>query len=127
MAGSTTACLRRRSACKATGGTTGAPKLTQASNEWLAMSTLAWATCWHFDAPPVNVAVTPVTHAAGCIALAQLQFGGATVFMETPELGQLLDIIESRHATTLFLPPTLIYALLAHPRLVPPTRRRCAT
>ena len=34
-----------------TGGTTGAPKLTQASNEWLAMCTLAWATCWHFDAP----------------------------------------------------------------------------
>ena len=100
-----------------TGGTTGAPKLTQASNEWLGMSTLAWATCWHFDAPPVNVAMTPVTHAGGCIALAQLQFGGATVFMETPDLDLLLDIIENRHATTLFLPPTLVYALLAHPRL----------
>jgi acyl-CoA synthetase (AMP-forming)/AMP-acid ligase II len=100
-----------------TGGTSGTPKLTRASNEWLAMSTLAWATCWHFDAPPVNVAMTPVTHAAGCIALAHLQFGGATVFMETPDLDQLLDIIENRHATTLFLPPTLIYALLAHPRL----------
>jgi acyl-CoA synthetase (AMP-forming)/AMP-acid ligase II len=48
-----------------TGGTTGVPKLTQSTNDWLLMSTLAWATCWRFSAPPVNLAMAPITHAAG--------------------------------------------------------------
>jgi acyl-CoA synthetase (AMP-forming)/AMP-acid ligase II len=81
------------------------------------MSTLAWATCWHFDTRPVNVAVTPVTHAAGIIVLAQFQFGGTSIFMDTPDIDRLLELIETRGVTTLFLPPTLIYALLSHPRL----------
>jgi fatty-acyl-CoA synthase len=100
-----------------TGGTTGAPKLTQASNQYMLMSTLAWTSCWHFDSPPVNLAVAPITHASGMVAFAQFQFGGTTIFMDTPDLDVLLDLIESQGVTTLFLPPTLIYALLAHPRL----------
>jgi acyl-CoA synthetase (AMP-forming)/AMP-acid ligase II len=101
----------------ATGGTTGAPKLTQGSNEFLLMSTLAWATCWHFDIPPVNLAVTPITHAGGLIALAQFQFGGTSVLMETPDLDRLFGLVESERITTMFLPPTLIYAVLSHPKL----------
>ncbi|MGH9114946.1 MAG: class I adenylate-forming enzyme family protein [Acidimicrobiales bacterium] len=100
-----------------TGGTTGAPKLTQSSNEWLFMNALGWATCWHFEAPPVNLAVTPVTHAAGMITLAHFQFGGTTVLMDPPDVGRVLELVESRGVTTLFLPPTLVYALLAHPAL----------
>ncbi|HVW34392.1 MAG TPA: AMP-binding protein [Acidimicrobiia bacterium] len=100
-----------------TGGTTGAPKLIQGTNEWLLMSTLGWATCWRFDTPPVNVAMTPVTHAAGAIALAQLQFGGTVIFMDHPDVGELLRLIETRRVSILFLPPTLIYLLLAHPDL----------
>ena len=100
-----------------TGGTTGAPKLTQGSNEWMLMSVMAWAMCWRFDEPPVNVAMTPVTHAAGIVALAQLQHGGTTIFMDQPDIGELLRLIETRAVTTLFLPPTLIYLLLAHPDL----------
>jgi fatty-acyl-CoA synthase len=100
-----------------TGGTTGAPKLTQASNEFLLMSSLAWAACWRFESRPVNLAVAPVTHAAGMVALAQFQFGGTTVFMDAPDMDRLLELIEGRGVTTLFLPPTLIYLLLAHPRL----------
>ena len=100
-----------------TGGTTGAPKLTQGSNEFILMSTLAWATCWHFERPPVNLAVAPITHAAGMIALAQFQFGGTTVMMDTPDLDRILDLIQSEGVTTLFLPPTLIYMLLSHPKL----------
>jgi acyl-CoA synthetase (AMP-forming)/AMP-acid ligase II len=100
-----------------TGGTTGVPKLTQGSNEWLLMSILGWATCWQFSKPPVNLAMTPITHAAGMIALAQFQFGGTSVFMDTPDLDRMLEVIEAERVTTLFLPPTLIYLLLAHPKL----------
>ena len=100
-----------------TGGTTGASKLTQGTNDWLLMSVLAWATCWRFPEPPVNLAMTPITHAAGMIALAQFQFGGTTVFMDAPDVGRMLELIESERVTTLFLPPTVIYAMLAHPEL----------
>ncbi|MGH9000055.1 MAG: class I adenylate-forming enzyme family protein [Acidimicrobiia bacterium] len=100
-----------------TGGTTGLPKLTQGSNEFMLFSVMSWATCWSFDTPPVNLAVAPITHAAGFIALAQFQFGGTTVLMDTPDLDRLLGLIESERVTTLFLPPTLIYLLLAHPKL----------
>ncbi|GGC88219.1 class I adenylate-forming enzyme family protein [Chelatococcus reniformis] len=101
----------------ATGGTTGRPKLTQADNNWLLMSVLAWSTCLHFDAQPVNLAVTPITHAAGMVALANLPVSGKTVMLATPDLDQVLRLIEEHRVTTLFLPPTLIYALLAHPKL----------
>jgi acyl-CoA synthetase (AMP-forming)/AMP-acid ligase II len=100
-----------------TGGTTGRPKLTQSTNEFMLTSVLAWSTCWHFDTPPVNVAIAPVTHAAGLIALAQFPFAGTTILMDAPDLDALLELIERRRVTTLFLPPTLIYLLLAHPRL----------
>ena len=100
-----------------TGGTTGAPKLTQSTNEFALMSMLGWGTSWRFDGPPVNLAVAPVTHAAGVIVWAHFQFGGTTIFMDVPDLDQVLELIESRAVTTLFLPPTLIYMLLAHPRL----------
>ncbi|MGV0795516.1 AMP-binding protein [Mycolicibacterium elephantis] len=100
-----------------TGGTTGHPKITQASNMFISMSTLAWATCWHFDEPPVNLAVAPITHAGGMVALAQLQFGGRTVCMATPDVGEIIRRIEDERVTTVFLPPTLIYRLLSHPDL----------
>jgi len=100
-----------------TGGTTGLPKLTQSSKEFLLMSALGWATCWHFDTPPVNLAIAPITHAAGLIVLSQFQFGGRTVMVDRPDVDVMLALIESERVTTLFLPPTLIYALLAHPKL----------
>ena len=100
-----------------TGGTTGAPKITQSSKEFIVMSMLAWQACWHFDEPPVNVAIAPITHAGGTVALAQFVFGGTTIMMDAPDLDLLLELIATRGVTTLFLPPTLIYLLLAHPKL----------
>src|SRR5205823_11092891 len=94
--------------------------ITQGNNAVLYMATLAWATCWRFDEPPINVAVTPITHAGGMIALAQFPFGGTTVFLESADTGQLLRTIEAERATTVFLPPTLIYRLLDHPDLAGP-------
>jgi fatty-acyl-CoA synthase len=81
------------------------------------MSTIGWATCWRFDIPPVNLAVAPITHAAGVIALAHLPFGGTTVMMQTTDLDSILGAIAQHRVTTLFLPPTLIYMLLAHPKV----------
>jgi acyl-CoA synthetase (AMP-forming)/AMP-acid ligase II len=60
----------------ATGGTTGRSKLTVGSNRSILTSVLAWATCLHFDEPPVNLAVAPISHVAGTKILPTLQRGG---------------------------------------------------
>ncbi|WP_374452883.1 class I adenylate-forming enzyme family protein [Phenylobacterium sp.] len=100
-----------------TGGTTGAPKITMCGDDWLTMSALAWATCLRYEAPPVNLAATPITHAAGMMALSHLVMGGTVVLMPRFEVGELLRAIEAHRVTTVFLPPTIIYMLLAHPEL----------
>jgi acyl-CoA synthetase (AMP-forming)/AMP-acid ligase II len=98
-----------------TGGTTGLPKITRSTNGFLLYNTLGWMTEWKFDRQPVNLAIAPITHAAGMIALAHFAIGGTVVMMDKVDLGDLLDSIERDHVTTLFLPPTIIYMLLAHP------------
>ena len=91
------------------------PKITRSSCEFLVFNTLGWRTSWQFDAPPVNLAIAPITHAAGIIAQAQFPLGGTVVMMDKVDLGELLANIEKYKVTTLFLPPTIIYMLLAHP------------
>jgi len=98
-----------------TGGTTGLPKITRSPCDFLTFNTLGWMAAWHFDTPPVNLAVAPITHAAGMIALAQFPLGGTVVMMDKVDLGELLANIARYKVTTLFLPPTIIYMLLAHP------------
>ena len=118
MARSTCACPTTRIGFQgATGGTTGRSKLTQADNRFVATCIAAWSACLHFGTPPVNLAVAPITHAGGFIALAMGQFGGTTIMMSQPDVGAMIDTIEARAVSVLFLPPTLIYMLLAHPKL----------
>ena len=101
----------------ATGGTTGRSKLTVGSNRSVLTSVSAWTMCLHFDAPPVNLAVAPITHAGGFVALGMGAFGGTTIMMSTPDVGAMIETIERRRVNVLFLPPTLIYMMLAHPSL----------
>jgi acyl-CoA synthetase (AMP-forming)/AMP-acid ligase II len=101
----------------ATGGTTGRSKLTQANNRFMATCIAAWSSYFQFSVPPVNLAVTPITHAAGFVSLSMGQLGGTTVMMAQPDLGRMLDLIAERHVSLLFLPPTLVYMMLAHPKL----------
>lgn len=99
-----------------TGGTTGAPKITQSNNDFITYNTLGWMTEWSFDVPAVNLAVAPITHAGGVIALAHFPIGGTVVMMDHVDIEELLANIAKYQVTTLFLPPTIIYMLLAHPK-----------
>ncbi len=100
----------------ATGGTTGASKLTLSANRFVAHSVAAWSTCLHFPLkPPVNLAVAPITHAAGFVAMGLMPMGGHTIMASSPDIGEMLRTIEQEKVSVLFLPPTLIYMLLAHP------------
>jgi acyl-CoA synthetase (AMP-forming)/AMP-acid ligase II len=99
-----------------TGGTTGAPKITEGNAGFLTWNTIGFMTALQLDEPPVNIAVAPITHAAGIVAMAALAMGGTVVLMAAPDLGKLLANVEKWRASLLFLPPTVIYTLMNYPQ-----------
>jgi acyl-CoA synthetase (AMP-forming)/AMP-acid ligase II len=80
------------------------------------MNSIFWA-CMPFDAPPVHLMVAPMTHAAGVCSFPMLPFGGTNIFMGTADPGAILAAIEKHKVTHIYMPPTLIYILLAHPNV----------
>jgi acyl-CoA synthetase (AMP-forming)/AMP-acid ligase II len=101
-----------------TGGTTGAPKITQGSTDFLTWNAIGFMTALsEFDEEhlPVNLAVAPITHAGGIVAMATLAMGGHVVLMPAPDLGLLLKNVAKHRVSLLFLPPTVIYMLMGHP------------
>ena len=69
-----------------------------------------------FEGRPVYLALAPLTHAAGVLCFPIMALGGRVVIMPKPDLGEFLALIERYRVTHTFLPPTLIYMLLEHPR-----------
>jgi acyl-CoA synthetase (AMP-forming)/AMP-acid ligase II len=68
---------------------------------------------WILDAKPVMLAAAPITHAAGGLSYHILACGGKLVVMEKPDPQLVLRAIQEYKITKLFLPPTVIYRLLA--------------
>ena len=100
-----------------TGGTTGVPKgvmLTDANLEAMTALTLI---AYPFDGRPVYLAMAPLTHAAGVLALPILALGGEIVVMPKADIHAFLAAIPAHGVTHTFLPPTLIYMLLDDPDL----------
>ncbi|MBN8747959.1 Long-chain-fatty-acid--CoA ligase [Xylophilus ampelinus] len=100
-----------------TGGTTGQPKgvmLTGANLESMSALTLMG---YPFDGRPCYLALAPLTHAAGVLCFPIMTLGGRIVVMPRPDLAEFLALIERHRVTHTFLPPTLIYMLLAHEQL----------
>ncbi|HEY5339049.1 MAG TPA: AMP-binding protein [Rhizomicrobium sp.] len=95
-----------------TGGTTGEPKLTVGNADLFSWSTLGFATCFNYTEPPVNLALAPITHAAGFVALTHLAMAATVVLQTSTDVVDLARAIERHRVTTLFLPPTLIYKML---------------
>ena len=56
-----------------------------------------------------------MTHAAGVCSFPLLPYGGTNIFMGTADPGAILAAIEKHKVTHIYMPPTLIYMLLAHP------------
>ncbi len=97
-----------------TGGTTGRSKVVALSHRALETMTLAFLA--HMpDSSPVHLVAAPLTHAAGCLVWPTLAVGGVNVIHAGVDAIQVLSSIERNRVTRLFLPPTAIYSLLAHP------------
>jgi acyl-CoA synthetase (AMP-forming)/AMP-acid ligase II len=96
------------------GGTTGRPKGVEITNRVIeTMNSIFWA-CMPFESSPVHLMVAPMTHAAGVCSFPMLPFGGTNIFMGTADPGAILAAIEKHRVTHIYMPPTLIYILLAH-------------
>ena len=100
-----------------TGGTTGRPKgvmLTGRNIETMSALTLM---SYPFRPRPRYLALAPLTHAAGVLCFPVMTLGGRVVIMHHPDIGEFLELIARYRVTHTFLPPTVIYMLLDHPKL----------
>ncbi len=100
-----------------TGGTTGSPKGVMLSGRNLETMSALTLMGYPFEGRPNYLALAPLTHAAGVLCLPIMALGGRVVIMPKPDLDSFLQLIESRQISHTFLPPTLIYMLLQHPKL----------
>ncbi|WP_164738369.1 class I adenylate-forming enzyme family protein [Aquabacter cavernae] len=98
-----------------TGGSTGLPKgVMRASRNWSTLIT-NYRLAMPVDGPPVNLAVTPLTHVAGDVALAVFAQGGLNVILPKPRPRDILKAMGDHGVTHMFVPPTLLYMMLAEP------------
>jgi acyl-CoA synthetase (AMP-forming)/AMP-acid ligase II len=100
-----------------TGGTTGRPKGVQLTDRNIETMTALTLMGYPFSGRPVYLAMAPLTHAAGVLCFPVMAHGGQIVVMAAPDLGEFLRLVPARGVTHTFLPPTLIYMLLAHEAL----------
>ena len=100
-----------------TGGTTGKPKGVMLSGRNIETMTALTLMGYPFKGRPVYLALAPLTHAAGVLCFPIMTLGGRIVIMHHPDIGEFLDLIERYRVTHTFLPPTVIYMLLDHPKL----------
>jgi acyl-CoA synthetase (AMP-forming)/AMP-acid ligase II len=100
-----------------TGGTTGKPKGVMLTGHNIETMTALTLMSYPFDGRPAYLALAPLTHAAGVLCFPIMTLGGEIVIMPAPDLEGFLELIGRHKITHTFLPPTLIYMLLDHPKL----------
>jgi acyl-CoA synthetase (AMP-forming)/AMP-acid ligase II len=101
----------------ATGGTTGPAKGVRVLNRsWGTMLETIGA-IMPVSEPPVFLATAPLTHAAGPFTMAGIAMGATVVVLPGFEAEAVMDAFQRHRVTHIFLPPTALYTLLAHPRV----------
>jgi fatty-acyl-CoA synthase len=102
---------------KFTGGSTGRPKGVVQSYRCVNTSIASYLHHFRFHAGDANLCAAPVTHGSSHYLLPILAVGGRHVLIDQPRPAAILDAIERVRVTTSFMPPTMIYALMAEPGL----------
>ena len=101
----------------ATGGTTGPAKGVRVLNRSWGTMVETVLNAMPCRAPPVCLATAPLTHAAGPVAMAAIAMGATVVVLPRFDPLLVMQAIELQRVTHMFLPPTALYAMLAHPRV----------
>ena len=97
------------------GGTTGRPKgVLWTHLVWETMIS-NFFTSMPAKKPPVHLVVAPMTHAAGGVGIMLMAAGATQIILPGFDATKVMSAIETEAVTHMFLPPTAIYMLLAHP------------
>ena len=98
-----------------TGGTTGKSKGVLMNHEALEAFAANYYAHFHYHEDSVNLVVAPMTHASGIMGCLHFMRGGSNVVVKNVDPLSIMQDIEAHRVTHLFLPPTLMYMMLAHP------------
>ncbi len=98
------------------GGTTGKPKaLASVQRTGLTTLTLMLAE-WEWPNPPRFLSCTPLSHAGAAMFLPTLLRGGTMLILPGFDPAAVMQAIQDNRINCVMLVPTMIYALLDHPR-----------
>lgn len=100
-----------------TSGTTGRSKGVRHTHLTNLVSSMDMLHAMQVHGPMRHLVVAPMTHFAGTFIFALTVTGGTHILLESAEPADILAAIEREQAQILFLPPTLIYRMLADPVL----------
>ncbi len=100
-------------AIKFTGGTTGMPKgVMQPYRAWLAVI-INQVHGWQITESDKFVICAPISHGTGTYVLPLLAQGARLVLAASSQSEDILHAFREQHGTMTFMPPTLIYKLIA--------------
>ncbi|MEO1190635.1 MAG: AMP-binding protein [Pseudomonadota bacterium] len=99
----------------ATSGTTGKPKGVQHTHLTNLVTSMDMLLSMRVHAPVRHLVVAPMTHFAGTFLFALTVTGSTHILLEKPDPTLILEALEREQVEVTFLPPTLIYRLLAEP------------
>ena len=102
-----------------TGGTTGRPKGVVHTHASLLASVTMMAAEWEWPDELRLLAATPVSHAAGVLALPTALLGGSFHMLASFDADALLDHAERERISATFLVPVMIYRLTERARAKP--------
>lgn len=98
-----------------TGGTTGLSKAALWTQRTWGSAIRAFWISLPTDRPAVHLVAAPMTHAAGVVALMMIAEGTTNVVLPSADAGGILDAIQRHRVTHFYIPPTVLYAMLAQP------------
>ena len=102
-------------AIKFTGGTTGLPKgVMQPYRAWTA-GIINQVSGWQITKDDCFVVTAPVTHGTSTYLLPLLAEGGKLLFLDKTDPGAVIQAFREQGGTMSFMPPTLIYMVMAYP------------
>lgn len=99
-----------------TGGTTGKPKGVMLSNRSMWMQAVLLLAARALPDDVRLLCPTPISHGAGAMIVPTLWRGGTAILQRGFDAEGFIDALERHRANMAFLVPTMIYALLDHPR-----------
>ncbi len=98
------------------GGTTGKPKALASVQRTGLVTVQLMMSDWEWPNPPRVLSCTPLSHAGAALFLPTLLKNGTMMVLPGFDPAQVMQTIEQYRCNCMMLVPTMIYALLDHPR-----------